>query len=43
MRIKYVLADDADKINELIEKGFRLHREQKSKGSEPLTLVFIKN
>ena len=43
MRTKHVKATNAKRINELIEKGFRLYKAYEGRETEPPTLVFIKD
>lgn len=43
MKTKYVKASDTNRINDLLEKGFRLYRAYRSKDSDFPTLVFVKD
>lgn len=43
METKYVKATNVKRINELIEKGFRLYKAYEGRETEPPTLIFIKD
>lgn len=43
METKYAKATNVKRINELIEKGFRLYKAYEGRETEPPTLIFIKD